>query len=423
MKSELTTIEDLDVDGRRVLMRTDFNVPLTVPLDGTPARIIDDVKIRTALPSIDELRRRGARVVLVSHLDHRHGGACGLSMRPVADRLAKLTGGPVPLAPAVTGPDVRELAEHVAPGEMLMVENVRFEAGELENDPGLAAALADLADLYVNDAFAVSHHSYASTEGVAHRLPSAAGRQLEREVSALTAIVERPNQPLVALLGGAHLSDKLAPLLTFVARASVVCIGGRLCFPFLAAEGHDIGATPCSQADLGAARLALATAARSGCRLELPQDLVLSAPGQAGRIVPRTLGGVDVPSGWTGFDIGPRTAEQYAAELADAQTVFWNGPMGRFEVAPFAHGTRSVAAAIAAASATTVVAGDETVAALRALGLQDHVSHLSAGGSASLEFLGGHELPGVRVLTRPALPLWRHGPDVITRPRERFASR
>jgi phosphoglycerate kinase len=245
-----------------------------------------------------------------------------VSMRPVADRLEELTGGPVPLAPAVIGPHVRELAQHVPPGEMLMLENVRFEAGELYNDPGLAAALTELADLYVNDAFAVSHRAYASTEGVAHWLPSAAGRLLEREVSALSAIVERPNQPLIALLGGARLSDKLSLVLAFLDHASVVCIGGRLCFPFFAAQGLSIGATPCSQADLSAARLALATARRCGCRLELPQDLVLGAPSQAGSIAPHTMDGVEVPGGWSGLDIGPRTAEQYAAEIAQAQTVF-----------------------------------------------------------------------------------------------------
>ena len=199
MKPELTTIEDLDVEGRRVLMRTDFNVPLRAQLDGTAARIADDLKLRAALPTIDELRRRGARVVLVSHLDHPHGRDRGLSMRPVATRLEELTGVAVPVAPAVIGPHVHELVEHVAPGEMLMVENVRLEPGEPRGDPGFAAALADLADLYVNDAFAVSHRAYASTEGVAHWLPSAAGRLLEREVSALSALVERPNQPFVAV--------------------------------------------------------------------------------------------------------------------------------------------------------------------------------------------------------------------------------
>ena len=407
MKPELTTIEDLDVEGRRVLMRTDFNVPLRAQLDGTAARIADDLKLRAALPTIDELRRRGARVVLVSHLDHPHGRDRGLSMRPVATRLEELTGVAVPVAPAVIGPHVHELVEHVAPGEMLMVENVRLEPGERRGDPGFAAALADLADLYVNDAFAVSHRAYASTEGVAHWLPSAAGRLLEREVSALSALVERPNQPFFALLGGTQLSDKLPLLLALLDRANVVCLGGRLCFPFLAAGAHSIGATPCSQADLSGARLALATAARSGCRLELPHDLVLGAPSQAGRIAPRTLDGIDVPIGWSGLDIGPRTAERYAAEVAQAQTVLWNGPLGRFEVAQFARGTQSVATAIAAASAMTVVAGDDTVAALRGLGLQDHVSHISAGGSASLEFLEGRELPGVRVLMRPAIPARR----------------
>ena len=401
MLGELRTIDDLDVEGRRVLLRADFNVPLTQASASAPTRVADDTRIQGALATIQELCLRGARLVLVSHLDRPEGHDPALSMRPVADHLAKLTGVPVLLAPAVTGPHVRELTKRLAPAQMLMLENVRFEPGETGNDPTLASALADLADLYVNDAFGGAHRAHASTEGVAHRLPCAAGRLLAREVGALNAIVQRPERPLAVVLGGAKASGKIGVARRFLQLADVVCIGGGMCFPFLAAQGHSVGGSLCPHEDLEPARLAIA-AARSGCRLELPQDLLLAEEDNEEGIPARVLDEVDVPDGWLGLDIGPKTADRFAAEIAAAATVFWYGPMGRFDLAPFAAGTHAIADAVASASAATIAGGAKTVQALRSFGLQDHVSHLSAGGAATLEFLEGRELPGVQVLLRTA---------------------
>ncbi|HUA02562.1 MAG TPA: phosphoglycerate kinase [Solirubrobacteraceae bacterium] len=401
MADSLRTIDELDVEGRRVLLRADFNVPLHRPTQGGPIEVADDTRIRAALETIAELRRRGARLVLVSHLGRPKGPDPALSMRPVADRLAELTGAPVTLAPAVTGPVVRELTERLAPGEMLMLENIRYEPGETRNDPELVAALAELADVYVNDAFGTAHRAHASTEGIAHRLPSAAGRLMEREVSTLQEIVERPERPLVAVLGGAKVSDKIGVVERFLEMADALCIGGAMCFPFLAAQGHSVGASLCPVDDVESARRAFSAAARSSCRLELPTDLVLAPAELDGPA--QTLDGVDVPDGWSGLDIGPRTSDRYAGEIAAAGTVFWNGPMGRFELDSFAAGTRAVAEAVASAPGRTVVGGGETVEAVRAFGLEGRVNHLSTGGGATLEFLEGRELPGVHALLSTAV--------------------
>jgi phosphoglycerate kinase len=401
MDDEMLTIDDLKVEGRRVLLRADFNVPLHRSEPGGPIEVADDTRIRAALETIDELRTQGARVVLVSHLGRPKGHDPALSMRPVADRLAELTGAPVTLAPTVTGPAVRELTERLAPGEMLMLENIRYEPGETRNDPELVSALAELADVYVNDAFGTAHRAHASTEGITHRLPSAAGRLMEREVRTLQAIVERPDRPLVTILGGAKVSDKLGVVERFLEIADVLCIGGAMCFPFFAARGHSVGASLCPGEDLEPARRALKVAGGSPCRLELPIDLTLAPAGQKGPL--RALEGVDVPNGFSGLDIGPDTAARYAAEIATAGTVFWNGPMGRFELEPFAAGTHAVAEAVASTPARTVVGGGETVEAMRSFGLEDRVTHLSTGGGATLEFLEGRELPGVHALMKIAV--------------------
>jgi len=402
MADSLRTIDELEVEGRRVLVRADFNVPLSRSEAGGSIEVADDTRIRAALETIAELRRRGARLVLVSHLGRPKGIDQALSMRPVADRLAELTGAPVTLAAAVTGPEVSELAERLASGEMMMLENIRYEPGETRNDPELAAALADLADVYVNDAFGTAHRAHASTEGITHRLPSAAGRLMEREVRTLQAIVEHPDRPLVAILGGAKVSDKIGVVERFLELADVLCIGGAMCFPFLAAQGHDVGASLCPEDDIKSARRALAAAAGSSCRFELAIDLSLGPAGQEGPPA-RDLDGIEVPKGWSGLDIGPRTSAVYAAEIAAAGTVFWNGPMGRFELEQFAAGTRAVAEAVASTPARTVVGGGETVEAMRTFGLADRVTHLSTGGGATLEFLEGRELPGVHALMNTAV--------------------
>jgi phosphoglycerate kinase len=297
------TLRDLgDLDGKRVLVRVDFNVPLDV---GPPAQVADDTRIRAALPTIEELRRRGARLVLVSHLGRPKDREPSLSLRPAADRLAELTAADVTLAPAVVGDDVRAFADNLGRGDVLVLENVRFEPGETSNDPELAAELAALADAYVDDAFGAAHRAHASTEGVARLLPEhAAGLLMEREVSALGGLLTDPARPLVAVLGGAKVSDKLAVIERFVALADSVLIGGAMCFPFFAAQGHSIGASLCAADDVELARALLAEP--SGV-LQLPVDLVV-ADRLASEADVQQVDGVDVPEGLMGLDIGPRTA-------------------------------------------------------------------------------------------------------------------
>jgi phosphoglycerate kinase len=394
----LRTLEQLDVEDKRVLVRVDFNVPLSEG-DGGERVVADDTRIVSALPTIEELRSRGARVILVSHLGRPKGQADPqLSLAPVAQRLRELTGASVTLAPGVTGEPVGELAEKLAPGEILLLENVRFEPGETSNDPDFARALARLADAYVNDAFGAAHRAHASTEGVAHLLPSAAGRLLEREVKTLYGIIESPARPLVAVIGGAKVADKIAVIGRFLEVADVVIIGGAMCFAFFAAQGHPVGDSLCAADDVEHARRALAQAAGSGkARLELPVDLVI-AERFAADAEHRALDAVEVPAGWMGLDIGPRTAERYTKEISAAGTVFWNGPMGAFELAPFAAGTRAIAEAVARAKGVTVVGGGDSAAALAQFGLQGQVTHLSTGGGATLELVEGSTLPGVQAL-------------------------
>jgi phosphoglycerate kinase len=390
----LRTLEDLgDLDGKRVLVRVDFNVPLK---DG---QVADDTRIRAALPTIEELLGRGASVVLVSHLGRPKDQEPELSMRPAANRLAELSGADVTLAPGVVGEDVRAFAQNLSPGHVLMLENVRYEPGETENDPALAAGLAELADVYVNDAFGAAHRAHASTEGVARLLPErAAGLLLEREVRTLEKVLEDPVRPLVAVLGGAKVSDKIAVIDRFREVADTILIGGAMCFPFLAASGHTVGASLCAPEDVELARKTLASGAQGRATLELPRDLVL-ADRMAADAEPRTLDGVDVPEGLMGLDIGPRTAAAYGEVIAGAGTVFWNGPMGAFELEPFAAGTRAVAEAVANAPGTTVVGGGDSAAALQQFGLAEQVTHLSTGGGAALELIEGARLPGVEALT------------------------
>lgn len=407
----MRSIDDLDVHGRRVLVRVDFNVPLDANVDavrgpaagGVPL-VSDDTRIAAALATIEELRARGARLVLVSHLG-RPGGkrVPGLSMAPVADRLRELTGATVTLAPAVVGDEVTALAEQLRDGDILVLENVRFEPGETSNDPELAKELAALADFYVDDAFGVAHRAHASNEGITHLLPSAAGRLLEREVETLTGILEHPQHPLVAIVGGSKVADKIKVIERFLAVADVVMIGGAMCFPFLCAQGHKVGESLCDDEDVEYARRALSRASdthtpQAGrARILVPNDLVIGERLDADA-EHRVLDGVEVPKGWMGLDIGPKTAERYATEIAGAGTVFWNGPMGAFELEPFAAGTRAVAEAVASAKGLTVVGGGDSAAALAQFGLEDAVDHLSTGGGATLELVEGRVLPGVQAL-------------------------
>ena len=392
MSFSKASVRDADVAGRRVLVRVDFNVPL----DG--GRVADDTRIRAALPTIELLRERGAALVLVSHLGRPQGKPDpALSMRPVGERLAELLGAEVHQAPAVVGGDVETMAAGLGPGEVLLLENVRFEPGEEENDPALAEALAALADLYVDDAFGVAHRAHASTAGVARLLPGYAGLLLEREVSELTAVVESPRRPLVVVLGGAKVSDKVAVIDRFLEIADRILIGGAMCFSFFRAQGIATGDSLVEEEGVELAGEALERAESSRCELALPVDLVLGERFDAGA-ERRESDGVEVPDGWMGLDIGPRTAAAYAEAIAAAGTVLWNGPMGAFEMEPFAAGTRTVAEAVAEAPGVTVVGGGDSVAALRRFGLGEKVDWLSTGGGASLELLEGKKLPGVEAL-------------------------
>jgi phosphoglycerate kinase len=397
------SLDDLDVHGRRVLVRVDLNVPLATG-PGGEVELADDTRIRAALPTIEELRGKGARLVLVSHLGRpREHFEEALSMAPVAARLSELTGAEVALAPAVVGDEVKALTEQLHDGEMLLLENVRFEEGETSNDPAFARALAELADVYVNDAFGVAHRAHASTEGVAHLLPSAAGRLLEHEVKTLTGILEHPARPLVAIVGGSKVADKIAVIDRFLQVADVVMIGGAMSFPFLCAQGHSVGESLCCEEDVEHARHLLARASDTHspqpgrARLLVPSDLVLGDR-LADDARHRALDGVEVPPRWMGLDIGPGTAERYGLEIQRAGTVFWNGPMGAFEYAPFAAGTRAIAEAVAKAPGMTVVGGCDSASALAHFGLEAAVDHLSTGGGATLELVEGRTLPGVHAL-------------------------
>ena len=386
------SVRDADVAGKRVLVRVDFNVPL----DG--GKVADDTRIRAALPTIESLRERGAALVLVSHLGRPKGRVVPeLSMKPVGEHLSELLGAPVRQAPAVVGDEVKAMAEGLGAGEVMLLENVRYEPGETDNDPALAAQLAELADLYVNDAFGAAHRAHASTAGVAASLPGYAGLLLERELTELTRVVESPGRPLVVVLGGAKVSDKVGVIDRFLEIADEILIGGAMCFSFFRAQGIATGNSLVEEEGVELAGKALEQAKGSDCELRLPVDLVLGEAFDAATQV-RPSDGVEVPDGWMGLDLGPRSATAYAERIAAAGTVLWNGPMGAFELAPFAAGTRVVAEAVAEAPGTTVIGGGDSVAALQQFGLADRVDWLSTGGGASLELLEGKKLPGVEAL-------------------------
>jgi phosphoglycerate kinase len=374
------TLDDLDIEGKKVLVRVDFNVPLD---EGR--NITDDARIQAALPTLRELREKGASgLVLLSHLGRPKGRDEKFSLRPAVDRLSELLGVEVKLAAGL---------DDVPDGEVVMIENVRFFEGETKNDSSVAERYAKLADVYVNDAFGSAHRAHASTEAVAHLLPSAAGRLLEREVKTLNGILEDPKRPLVAVVGGAKVTDKIGVLDAFLERADTVLIGGAMCFPFFKAQGHEVGSSLCEEEGVEPARKVMGDE-----KLELPTDLVAGREFKADTEV-KELSDVDVPDGWMGLDIGAATAERYGATIAGAGTVFWNGPMGAFELEPFAAGTKAVAEAMAASDATTVIGGGDSAAAIKQFGLVDRVTHLSTGGGASLELIEGKELPGVKALT------------------------
>ncbi|MFY9588827.1 MAG: phosphoglycerate kinase [Actinomycetota bacterium] len=379
---KLRTLDDLDVAGKRVLLRADLNVPLSK----TDASITDDLRIRATLPTLKEIRERGARQVIVcSHLGRPKGRpAPELSLEPVAARLSELLGEDVPLASSPTGP-----VESSAP--VALLENLRFDPGEEKNDPAFARALADLADVYVDDAFGAVHRAHASVVGVAELLPATAGRLLEKEVEVLTGLLEKPDRPFVAVVGGAKVSDKLTVLENLLARVDTLLIGGGMCFTFLKAKGYAVGRSLLEADQVEAVGKLMEDA---GEKLMIPTDIVVAAEPKAGADKKQVAADA-IPDDLAGFDIGKETCRAYVDAIRAAKTVFWNGPMGVFEVDDFAAGTRAVAAGIAKGECYSVVGGGDSAAALQKFGYADDVSHISTGGGASLEFLEGKELPGL----------------------------
>ncbi len=387
---DVPQLEDLPaLDGRRVLVRFDFNVPLR---DGD---VEDDLRITSALPTIQWLRERGAAVVACSHLGRPKGEPDPrYSMRPVVERLAELLPAPVRLAPGVVGDDVRAAADALGPGDVLVLENLRFEPGETANDPAFADALSSLGDAYVNDAFGASHRAHASIVGPPARLPSAAGRLLEREVEVLSGLLHEPRRPFVAVLGGAKVSDKLGVIDALLERCDVILVGGAMAFTFLLAQGYSVGDSLVEPDRVGDCRRLLA-----GGRVRVPVDVILGRDVAADTETQVVKAG-SMPDGWKGLDVGPETAASFADEIAGAATVLWNGPMGVFELEPFAAGTRTVAEAVAACRGFTVVGGGDSAAAVRQMGLAGEVDHVSTGGGASLELIERGDLPGLEALRK-----------------------
>jgi phosphoglycerate kinase len=388
-------VRDVDVAGRRVLVRADLNVPIE---DG---RITDDTRIRASLPTIVNLLEREAAVILASHLGRPKGKVNdALRLKPVADRLSQLLGRPVRMTGDALGPGVQVAVEKLRPGDLLLLENLRFHAAEEANDPEFATALAGLADLYVDDAFGAAHRAHASTEGIAHHLPAVAGLLMEREVDALSKLLHRPPRPFHAVIGGAKISGKLEVLEALLTKCDALLLGGGMANTFLAARGLSLGKSLVEEEQLENAERIAKDARRKRTRLMLPTDAVV-APQIHHRARTRVVAIDAVPKDQMVVDIGPATRKAYAEYLEKARAVFWNGPMGVFEVPQFAEGTRAIAKVLArrtSAGAITVVGGGDSVAAVEQLGLAEKMTHVSTGGGASLEFLEGKTLPGVAAL-------------------------
>jgi phosphoglycerate kinase len=392
----LRTLDDLgDVAGSRVFVRVDFNVPL----DG--GSVADDLRIRAAIPTLRELRERGAALVVASHLGRPEGEARDdLRLAPVADRLGELLEVEVMALDEVVGDGPEAVCAHIEQGDVVLLENLRFDPGEEANDVRFAGRLAELADAYVDDAFGAAHRAHASVVALpdlmrASGRPTAAGRLLQREVEVLGRLLRDPDRPYVAVLGGAKVSDKLGVLGALAERADALLIGGAMAFTLIAAEGGEIGDSLVERDRFDEVRAVMQ--GPGDALIELPQDVVAATEASAD-VRPQTVPAREIPRGLKGLDIGPRTVEEFARILADAKTILWNGPMGVFELEPFSAGTRGVAVAIAGAAAFSVVGGGDSLLAVKREGLEDSFDHLSTGGGASLEFLEGTPLPGIAVL-------------------------
>ena len=390
------TVRDVDVKDKRVLLRVDFNVPL----DKQTGAVADDGRIRAALPTIEYLRGQGARTILCSHLGRPDGRVVErLRLRPVAERLTELMGAPVAMAGDCVGPEAERAAVALAPGEVLLLENLRFHPEEEANDPEFARQLAAPAELYVNDAFGTAHRAHASTEGVAHYLPAVAGFLMEKELDYLGRAVGNPERPFAAIIGGAKISGKIDVLRNLLDRVDLLLIGGGMANTFLLAQGIAVGDSLVEEDQLDTARAALARAGTGRPQVHLPADAVVAdrfAAAAATRTI--SLTAEQVAAGWRIMDIGPETVRRFAGALRDCRTVVWNGPLGVFEFPPFAAGTLDLARAVADLDATTVVGGGETAQAVAEAGIADRITHVSTGGGASLEFLEGKTLPGVAAL-------------------------
>ena len=386
------TIRDISVSGKRVLVRVDFNVPMQ---DG---EITDDTRIRAALPTIRYLRDQGARVVLVTHLGRPKGKIVpAMSVRPVAERLGRLLGQEVMLAADCGGEDSARIVAAMKEGQVVLLENVRFYPGEEKNSPEFITALAELADIYANDAFGTAHRAHASTTGVAQYLPAVAGFLMEQELEALSMALYSSERPFVAILGGAKVSDKIEVIRSLLTRVDHILVGGGMANTFLKAAGNEMGKSLVEQEKVDEARNLLQKARELGIEITLPADVV-AADGFAADAAARTVSSGQIPAGWMALDIGPDTVRTFAEVIGKARTIFWNGPLGVYEFEKFAAGTNHIAQIVSQAKAKTIIGGGDVVAAVDKAGLADKMFHISTGGGASLKFLEGRELPGVSVL-------------------------
>lgn len=392
------TVDQLELPGKRVLVRVDFNVPLAD--DGT---VRDDIRIRAALPTIQTILREGGKAILMSHLGRPKGERKpNLSLKPAAEHLAGLLGSPVQFVQDCIGPEAEQRVASLTDGDCILLENLRFYNEETKNDPGFSAALANLGDVYVNDAFGTAHRAHASTEGVTHHIEQcAAGYLMQKELDYLGRALENPERPFVAILGGAKISGKIEVIKNLLPKVDTLIIGGGMAYAFFKAQGYEIGDSLFEEQTLDVAKDVLNLASGAKAEFLLPADSIAGDKFEVSARV-QTVSAEKMAPGWQGLDIGPETAELYRRKILDARTIVWNGPMGVFEMEPFARGTKTVAEAMSEATAkgaTTIVGGGDSAAAIAQFGLADRVSHVSTGGGASLEFLEGKVLPGVAALS------------------------